>query len=343
MTIDTAHPLQSCWDLALSSVKAQALETAIRTGLLAVMETPSSAEALAARLALHPASAQQLLDLLWSMGVVVRTDDAPNGDMPTYMLAPGLTSFLLRDGEHYYADALVHRLQSLRQQLPSLTEWLKLGAAAAAPPDGAAWAEAAQGKLAQEQVAVTVDVALACVKRLSGLAEQGRFLDLGGGPGKVGLALARHLPSWHGVTFDLPAATAVARHNVEQAGLADRLRCRGGDLLRDDIGTGYDLIWCSSVLHFVPELDTAVDRIRDALAPGGHFLSVHAELPADRDGLGAVLPYYLPLIMRGHQVWKRGTLARVVRERGLEVLDDVVLQGCPLTPAPLVIARRSAS
>ena len=83
----------------------------------------------------------------------------------------------------------------------------------------------------------------------------------------------------HGVVFELPEAADVAAQHIAEAGLASRLEARGGDLARDDIGTGYDLIWCSSVLHFVPELSACLAKLHAALKPGGELICVHAEIP----------------------------------------------------------------
>jgi 2-polyprenyl-3-methyl-5-hydroxy-6-metoxy-1,4-benzoquinol methylase len=70
----------------------------------------------------------------------------------------------------------------------------------------------------------------------------------------------------------------VAAANIAHAQLSNRLETLGGDLDSDDIGGDYDLVWCSSVLHFVPDMAAALRKIRAALKPGGVFVCVQAEI-----------------------------------------------------------------
>lgn len=339
MDIDATHPLQGCWDLALASVKAHALETALRLNLFGFLKTPATAGALAASARLDPANTGHLLDLLWSMGLLTRHDGA--GTSRVYAVDPGLLSFLVPGEERYCGDALIHRMQALHQFGTQLPDLLRDGAQVPQAPQDAGWAQAAAVQIGQEQAAVTVVAALACVGCLEGLTGARRFLDLGGGPGKVAVALAAAYPEWRGVVFDLPETAKVAQRNIFQAGFEQHVQSRGGDMLRDEIGEGYDLVWCSSVLHFVPELPQALGKIRDALAPGGYFVSVHAELPSGQDAAARVLPYYLPLLMRGRQVWPQGAMVALMREFGFESVTSTALAYFPLAPAQVVIGRKA--
>lgn len=344
MNFDTIHPLQPCWDAVLASVKADALDAALQLGLFEELRSPAIADSLAQRLHLESVNTRHLLDLLWSMGIVTRDPAGAKGRQRCeYALAPALIPFLLTGSDSYCGDALRYRLHALRQfgaQLPAL---LREGVSLAPPSDAAGWAQAADVQIAQEQGAVTIDAALACIGHLEGLSGVRRFLDLGGGPGKVAVALAQNFPEWQGVVFDLPATAAVAQQSIRRAGLEQRLESRGGDILQDGIGDGYDLIWCSSVLHFLPEVPKMLGKIRDALAPGGYFVSVHAELPSEQAAAAKVMPYYLPLMMRGRQVWPHGALADLMRELGFESVSCVELSYFPLAPAQVVIGRRGRS
>ncbi|WP_024304093.1 methyltransferase [Pseudogulbenkiania sp. MAI-1] len=344
MNFDTIHPLQPCWDVVLASVKADALDTALHLGVFEALRSPATADSLAQCLRLEPGNTRHLLDLLWSMGIVTRR---PVGEKDRqrceYALAPALAPFLLSGSDSYCGDALRYRLHALRQFGAQLSALLRTGASLETSPDAAGWAQAAEVQIAQEQGAATIDAALACVRRLEGLSGGRRFLDLGGGPGKVAVALAQHFPEWQGVVFDLPATAAVAQQSIRRAGLEHRLESRGGDILHDGIGEGYDLIWCSSVLHFLPEVPKMLGKIRDALAPGGYFVSVHAELPSKQAAAARVMPYYLPLMMRGRQVWPHGALADLMRELGFESVSCDDLSYFPLAPAQVVIGRRGRS
>ncbi len=50
----------------------------------------------------------------------------------------------------------------------------------------------------------------------------------------------------------------------------------GGNYLEESFGSGYDLILCSCTLNFAKYcMETMVERIYDALNPGGVFVSLH--------------------------------------------------------------------
>ena len=62
---------------------------------------------------------------------------------------------------------------------------------------------------------------------------------------------------------DRRPADNVAGQLAADAGLQERIAILGGDLSQDTFGEGYDVIWCSSVLHFVPD---CLDLLRRASA-----------------------------------------------------------------------------
>lgn len=335
----SVHPLQTCWDATLAPIRTQALTLALERDVFSQLRTPTTPAALASRLMLAPANTGHWLELLWSMGLLSRQ---PAGADWAYCVADALTPYLLAGAADDCRHALRHRLHSLGEFASQLPAWLSRDAAEpAATPS--AWAQAAQGHLAQEQMAVTAKVALACVASLPGLDGPRCFLDLGGGPGQVAIALAQAHPQWRGQVFDLPDAVAVAADSIAAAGLGQRLQVRGGDLTQDPLGDGYDLIWCSSVLHFVPDLHAALARIAAALAPGGYLVSLHAERPQQAVQAAAVLPYYLPLLLRGRHVWGEGELAHALPAHGLHLAVPTQWHDLPLAPVPAVIARKPLS
>ena len=110
------------------------------------------------------------------------------------------------------------------------------------------------------------------VVELAGLPDTARrLLDLGGGHGIYAAAFCNRHPELHATLFDLPDALEAGREMLADAGLEGRVHLRGGDLLRDDFGTGYDAVLLASVLHCLRPEDNArlLGRVRDALGPGG--------------------------------------------------------------------------
>jgi len=49
--------------------------------------------------------------------------------------------------------------------------------------------------------------------------------------------------------LDLASVIPLARRHVEEAGLAEKITLRVGDMHQDDFGCGYDLVFISAICH----------------------------------------------------------------------------------------------
>lgn len=98
-----------------------------------------------------------------------------------------------------------------------------------------------------------------------------RIVDVGGGSGGVAIALALAWPELSVTIIDLTATAAVARRNVDEAGLAERITVLGADILRDSLGESYDAAVLRGVVVVLGSDDARrlLSRVNDALAPGG--------------------------------------------------------------------------
>jgi len=98
-----------------------------------------------------------------------------------------------------------------------------------------------------------------------------RLLDLGGGPATYAITFAQANPELKATVFDLPMPIEIARENIAKNGLTDRVDTLAGNFLKDDIGTGYDFIWVSQILHSHDEEQSQfiIAKAVAALAPGG--------------------------------------------------------------------------
>ncbi len=98
----------------------------------------------------------------------------------------------------------------------------------------------------------------------------GVLLDVGGGTGIYSIAwLLRH-PELRAIVWDRPEVLKVAREMAEQYGVADRLELLAGDMFRDPVPEGADVVLFSNVLHDwdVADCWTLVSRARRRSGPG---------------------------------------------------------------------------
>ncbi len=101
-----------------------------------------------------------------------------------------------------------------------------------------------------------------------------RLLDLGGGPGTAAITLAQANPQLHCVVFDLAGPLDIARQQIAAAGLQDRITTVAGDYDLDPIGTGFDVVYISNIIHSMAPAKTLalLKKAHAALVPGGRLL-----------------------------------------------------------------------
>ncbi|MBF5055217.1 PtdP, QbsJ [Alcanivorax sp. 521-1] len=328
--------MQPYWNLAGAAVSAEALRVALALDLFAGLETAADAEAVAGRWRLDPGATEVWLELLWGLGCLERVTE---GVAPRYRVSP-VAAYYWRPGGTDCRRAWCNRLARLQDAAGQLAPLLRDGATPT-PPPGAAWAEGARRQIDQEQRAVTAPLAVALFQEWPELAGRRRLLDLGGGPGRVALSLARAFPDLRATVLDWPEAAEVARQNIAEAGLADRVRALGGDITVDDPGEGYDVIWCSSVLHFVAEPAAVLRRLHRALAPGGVLICAHGERGATAEASARVLPFYLPMMLAGHFVPSPGEMGALLERAGFDTVERRGERGFPLAPVAVWLATRA--
>jgi SAM-dependent methyltransferase len=100
------------------------------------------------------------------------------------------------------------------------------------------------------------------------------------------MAFARARRGITAVVFDLPDVVPLTRGYIQAEGLSAEVETTAGDYLRDPIGTGYDLVFMSAVIHSnSPDENRLLFRkAAEALVPGGRLVVVDFLMEEDRSG-----------------------------------------------------------
>jgi predicted O-methyltransferase YrrM len=183
------------------------------------------------------------------------------------------------------------------------------------------------------------------VPMLEGLAARlgapgAAFLDIGVGVAGTATELARLWPSLRIVGIDVfQPSLALARENVDKAGLGDRIELReqGAETLEDD--RAFDLAWMPVI--FMPEriLPAAASRTHRALRPGGWVVASFSAF-ARMDAANAAL-WRLRTTTWGGPLWAPAQVEALLREQGF--VDVQTLPGPPGAPVALVAGRRAGA
>jgi 2-polyprenyl-3-methyl-5-hydroxy-6-metoxy-1,4-benzoquinol methylase len=87
------------------------------------------------------------------------------------------------------------------------------------------------------------------IKALINFSGVKRILDIGGGSGIFAATFIKDDPSMSAVVFDLPNVVPIAKEYIDKENMAGRISTLTGNYLLDDIGSGYDFIFLSAVIH----------------------------------------------------------------------------------------------
>lgn len=156
-----------------------------------------------------------------------------------------------------------------------------------------------------------------------GLVEDGaRILDVGTGVAGIAIAFCKLLPNATVVGIDpWEPSLALARANVAEAGLQDRVQlvAAGVQELEDD--EGFDLAWLPSFFIPEPVLEPAIQRLHGLLRPGGRLV-VGVTFADESDRLAAVTDG-LMTVRSGGSVVDTPTAAGLLRRAGFDGVHEI--------------------
>jgi len=236
--------------------------TANNLGIFDCLKKASTAAAVARRLKADSRAVAILLDALTGIGL------AKKSPIGKYVNTPVSSRYLVRGARLYQGDIIRHA-SSMWLNFSGLDEVVRTGTPARRGRDHEAFI------LGMHNLTLlrTHDLL-----RAIGLRGVKTMLDLGGGPGTNAMAMAGK--GVKATVFDLPETIAIARRVARREGVKG-LGFIAGDFHTDDIGSGYDLILVSQIVHaYSAEENLALlKKCKKALNPKGRV--VVQEFPVD--------------------------------------------------------------
>lgn len=266
-------------DEFLQSLRAwqasRVLLTAIELDLFTAVGDGASGAAVARRLNADPRGVEALLNAVAGLGHLEKKDGIfRNGPLAARYLCAGAPDDQ-RAGLLHTA-ALWHRWSHL-------TECVRSGAPAPRGPRSPGDAEEFIAAM-QINASARAPQLVAALDLAGCLSDVRRLLDVGGGSGAYSVALVRAVPGLTAEILDQPDVLPIAGRHIKTAGLSDRISLRPGDLNRDDLGAGFDLVLLSAICHMNGPAENAdlVRRAARALNPRGRLVIHDHILEPDR-------------------------------------------------------------
>ncbi|MGA5067717.1 methyltransferase [Streptomyces exfoliatus] len=114
-----------------------------------------------------------------------------------------------------------------------------------------------------------------------------RVLDVGGGTGTNAISFAQRWPDLQATILELPNVAKMANDRIAEAGLSERVRAIGTDIMQDEFPTSsHDCVVYSRFLEiWSPEqVRSLFEKTYRALEPGGHLVIVACAQDDDETG-----------------------------------------------------------
>lgn len=249
------------------AVKWELLKTSIKLSIFDHLSEPKTAKEIATVLSTHPMNTEHILNALVAIGCLSKKEGY-------FRNTPAAESFLTSDKDTSIGNALLFIDQwntpvldggmlNLVKNGPSPTE---------DPADESVWEYGARVTVSYARTGRAQLIA----NHVSSLPEFSSFtkiLDLGAGPGIIGIAVAAAHPSLKCYLLDQTAVMKVANEVIDEYGMEDRVETLCGDYMNDPLGDGYDLIMANFTLNFYKDkLDKIIAKVYQSLKPGGIFM-----------------------------------------------------------------------
>jgi len=245
--------------LATSFMATRYLIAAVEVGMFeALGDAALDLDALAARIAVPKRTTRICADAMAALGLLER-------DGSLYRNSPAADAFLSGRG----ARDLRPFLRSMDRTYPAWAEFTEAIRAGRGPGFITRMDPEAQRVYSAGVESVSVGSARALAESYE-FDRHRQLLDLGGGTGSFLVPiLERHLAIECGL-FELPQVVTLARENLKAHESDGRVRFYEGDLLQDQLPTGYDAFLLANVVHiFTPEHNRDLLERVHASAPSG--------------------------------------------------------------------------
>ena len=247
----------------------QVVHSALRLGLFDWLEEhgPAHREEIGEALSINGMFTRSFLQVLTEHGFL-------SADKDRFANTNTATALLVRKSPAYQGDWIVnaadeHGKWKMLQETLSSDAANKTGFSDGPSPE---FLKA----LGQRSLRGEIQGVTALLTAWEGFGSAKRLLDLGGGHGLYAIAACQQNPALAAVVFDKPHVIDLTKEFINDYGLDNRIQVMGGDILRDDPGSGYDIVIVSHLLYkFRADLPSIFGKVASALNPKGLFVSNH--------------------------------------------------------------------
>jgi (2Fe-2S) ferredoxin/SAM-dependent methyltransferase len=300
--------------------------TALELDIFTAIGGGANAEQIGTTIHANARAAEMLLNALVALGLVTKSGGI-------YSNTADSARFFVRDSKDNHRNGLLHTA-NIWHRWSTLTDAVRHGTCI--PIDRESTSEWTVNFIAGMDRNARARAPL--VVQALGTAGVHRVLDLGGGSGAYSIAFAKASPDVRCEILDVPEVVPLTTEYVNKAGVSAQVSLRPGDMLTDDLGSGYDIIMLNAICHmFSGEQNQQLfRRARQALAPNGRLVVQDFILNSDKTGpLHAALFSLNMLVATDHGAsYNENEYSSWMKNAGFADISRIKLPG----PSDLIVA-----
>ena len=299
------------------SAYQQLIQGAIELDVFSNLENPITTKELSKKMSWDESNTFNLLKGLYSLGYLER-----NGD--TFCNMPETSKYLVKGKPAYMGSVLAFFCNNQGMSLGNVAQQVKEGPKPQEQTqqsmDFAAYGDAMRGA----QSGIRQYELLEILRSLPEYKSIHKILDLGCGAGCLGIAVIQDVRNRTGVLFDRPNMQSLIEESVKLSDMQDSISIKTGDFINDDIGSGYDLILCSSIMLFaIKGGANFFAKLKKALNIGGVVVCLNEGIEADYSGPWDMILGYMAFNLQGMPIGViKGQIADAAKSGGFHSVEN---------------------
>ena len=315
--INKANIYEQLTALPYLTAYQQLIQGAIELDVFSNLEKPITTKELSKKMNWNEGNTFNLLKGLYSLGYLDRRGDK-------FCNMPETSKYLVKGKPAYMGSMLAFFCNNQGMSLGNVAQQVKEGPKPQEQTqqsmDFAAYGDAmrdAQSGIRQYEL-------LEILRSLPEYKSIHRILDLGCGAGCLGIAAIQDVSNRTGVLFDRPDMQSLIEESIELSNMQDSVSVKTGDFINDDIGGGYDLILCSSIMLFaIAGGANFFAKLKKALNPGGVVVCLNEGIEPDYSGPWDMILGYMAFNLQGMPIGViKGQIADAAKSGGFHSVEN---------------------
>ena len=249
--------------------------------------------------------------------------------------------YFVSSSQYYIGDLFLLRKEYFESSKNALFNILKNGYQENInSQDSKQWAKSSKKYFYQEQKALLSDLVVDVVEDLNSSKNIKKILDIGCNSGVLSLELLKSNSDFEAILFDFQAVIKQTKKNIKSYKLEKRATTLHGDIQKDDIKDGYDLVICSNILHLLPQQEMVLKKIYNSLNKNGTLLIIQSNL-LEKSSYNKDNYFYnfIPML-HGDKFVKSYPSADVLLNSGYKNVNSFISDKAPYLNTKIYIAKK---